>query len=370
MRVGRADFAIGTDEYRRLTPEEAKQRIPSGCTLIPCLSCDGQALLEPPVTVVREGVSRTFAPATCRGSCKTERIRYGRTYSVPLKFEVEAPEQSLSEQPILTKEEFPVSLIFERKAVQAKIDESGFSLFALASDMRLDLAGLKKWLRNGKGLPAKDVDRLLEWAEPKPEISALPLAALNQIATNDALERAVGLTGDTLPEPTATSEGWTEERQRVREAMESRRVSQVEVAEATGVPTSALCSWLKHGKRLGVEGIEKLLRWADSPQDRPDPLPPVSECYPVDVFNEELYPELASEHDPTGYNTKAHRDWQSANQQPVAAPVPATNFVPEESPSEFLLRSLLEQSAQYRLEEVVGEQLAAKVSVRVVLDWR
>ena len=268
-----------------------------------------------------------------------------------------------------------MSLISERKAVQAKIDESGFSLFALASDMRLDLAGLKKWLRNGKGLPAKDVDRLLEWAEPKPEISALPLAALNQIATNDALERAVGITGDTLPEAPTSSEGWGEERQRVREAMESRRMSQSQLSEATGVPTAALCTWLKHGKRLGIERIEKLLRWAESPPDKPAPLPPVSECYPVDVFNEELYPELASEHDPTGYNTKAHRDWQetfsaaASSAQTLENSLKEAALQKERRPAEFLLLSLLERDAQRHLEDIAGE-LAAKVSCRVVLDWR
>lgn len=306
MRVGRADFAISSDEYRRLTPDEAKRRVPSGCALIPCPGCDGQALLEPPVTVVRDGMSRTFAPATCRGSCKTEKVRYGRTYLVAKKFEIEAPEQSLSEQPIPKKEDFPVSLICERKAVQARIDESGTSLFALASDMRLDLAGLKKWLRNGKGLPTKDVDRLLEWAEPKPEISALPIAALNQIATNDALERAVGLTGDTLPETPARSEKWVEERQLVREAMESRNVSQAGVAQAAGVHSTSLCTWLKRGERIAPDKVERLISWAKSPWD-PDPLPPVAECYPVD---------------PTGHNVEAHREWQTSNTQIVVGPPP------------------------------------------------
>jgi transcriptional regulator with XRE-family HTH domain len=102
----------------------------------------------------------------------------------------------------------------QRELVAEAIRRSGITQHGVATLTGVSASHLGKWLKSGRNLSPRKSASVIKWAQKVvpdfelpvettpdnlPEISAFPVAILKQIATNDALARATGEQGDTLP---------------------------------------------------------------------------------------------------------------------------------------------------------------------------
>lgn len=412
MKVDRASFAVDSAEYKRLTGGAAGERVPSGCSLIPCPGgCGGHALLEPPMAVSRAGVVTSIAVARCRGECREEYLRRGKVATRLRRFELDAGAESFT-KPIPTKENFPVSssLRSERSQVQARINTDGITLLALATDVSINPTKLMQWLTNGKGLTSPEEARLLDWAgepsaappPPDPEPigskredeplfresgAELPKSALEITEVEPEICGALAPTSATPEQRDASTMRYAEERAVVAEALRTRGLKQSELARQFKVNTSGICTWLRYGRGLRAAKVEELVAWAEASPEAS-----------VQPTAESGHDSGQMEHDAAQTDDAPARTLRQAvaalgvlplsNDLPLGdleVPAPARDVgascdvadphkkpcsqKPEVSPYEAVLRSLLEQVAQRHLEDVAGD-LASGVVVRVSLEWR
>lgn len=124
---------------------------------VACPSCGGAAEAEAaPVTIYRDGLTRTVQMVICGAGCRQPARRFG---TVAARFEIE-----------ITKEENTVMGLrktdlqeAERERVAEAIKASGKSKSYVSVVLGLGTA-LHEWLKTGRGLGPGKVEKLMEWA--------------------------------------------------------------------------------------------------------------------------------------------------------------------------------------------------------------
>lgn len=284
-------------------------------TLIPCPGgCGGEAELEPPLLVVRDGMERTVTPAVCKGGCpKTERRKStGALLRLTPRFELETTAE-------LHRSETPVVVVGrssddDRKRVEVAIERRGTSEFALATDLRLDLSQLRKYRKRGRGLSPAHIERLLAWALDE---------------TLDPAEESVESDDEKKEESemidmTAEDE---DDRDTIRAAIEREGLTATAVAREYGLSQSAFSKWLRGHRTLSDARLAPVLTWA----------------------NQVLDEAIASDASPPIYDQVEIR---------TAA-----------SPADEIVGAILRRAASQALEELAPE-MVDRVQIDISLTWR
>lgn len=144
---------------------------------VACPQCGGEAWAElAPVTIWRDGETRTVRVGTCSSGCQQMRIKNGVERAAGrFRFEmvihnevnkgVEMSEVDLRE--------------WDRAAVAAAINKYGRGgVTAAALSVGLSNgSNVRRWLRDGVGLAAEKIAGLLEWADQADRFNEAPLPA-------------------------------------------------------------------------------------------------------------------------------------------------------------------------------------------------
>lgn len=140
---------------------------------VPCPGCSGEAWAEAsPVTVWRDGQSRTVRVVTCHAGCVTEIKSRRRSMSAaneagfartrPSRFEIMIAEEEPADMPKVAD----ISPPEKRDMVAQAIEAYGRGAKSIIlREFKILANDLDRWLRTGAGLGPTRLPRLLAWAE-------------------------------------------------------------------------------------------------------------------------------------------------------------------------------------------------------------
>lgn len=136
--------------------------------LIPCPGgCGGQAELETPMTVTRDGVTCEVIPATCKGGCTVEippRGGRGRPKTIPQRFELDPNTLQREPEPIRKDEDMETKLEQERKRLRRCLKFSDMTQKRLAEHLVIHTSTIGNFLCKGYATD-ENLGKLMGWCD-------------------------------------------------------------------------------------------------------------------------------------------------------------------------------------------------------------